>query len=311
MDLTYLWIIFIFTVIFVFVLDFKLSILKPHIIGFIESLKLCFLWFSIASLYGLVIGYFLNTSKMIEYFTAYVIEYSLSIDNMFVFLMIFNYFNIEKHNQPKVLTIGIISAIFMRMIFIFLGIELVERFKWIIYIFGIILIYSGIKMFRKKEEEFSPDDSLIMKYFGKVFPFDKSYKGNKFFIRKDGKILTTRMLLVLVFIETSDIIFAIDSVPAVLAITHDRLIAYTSNIFAVVGLRSLYFALSFLADYFTYLKNGVSIILIYVGLKMIFLEFIHINPFYSLIFIISVLFISIVFSLIKKKFDFVKFYDII
>jgi tellurite resistance protein TerC len=303
MDVTYLWIIFILTVIFVFILDFKLSVLKPHIIGFRESLKLCVLWFFIASLYGLVIGYFLNTSKMIEYFTAYVIEYSLSIDNMFVFLMIFNYFNIEKHNQPKILTIGIISAILMRMIFIFLGIELIERFEWIIYIFGVILIYSGIKMFREKEEEeFSPDDSLIMKYFGKVFPFDKSYKGNKFFIRKDRKIFTTTMFLVLIFIETSDLIFAIDSVPAVLAITHDRLIAYTSNIFAVVGLRSLYFALSSLADYFIYLKNGVSIILIYVGLKMIFSKFIHINPFYSLIFIISVLFISIVFSLIKKKF---------
>jgi tellurite resistance protein TerC len=300
MNLNFLWIVFVIIITIVFFLDFKLSVSKPHNIDLKESLKLCFLWFVIASFYGVLINVFISTVKMIEYFTAYIVEYSLSMDNMFVFLMIFNYFKIEKNNQPKVLTIGIVSAILMRMIFIFLGIELVERFKWVIYVFGLVLIYSGIKMFRKKEEEFSPSDSLIMKYFDKVFPFDKYYKGNKFFIRKDKKIFATTMFLVLVFIETSDIIFAIDSVPAVLAITHDRLIAYTSNIFAVVGLRSLYFALSYLADYFIYLKNGVSIILIYVGLKMIFSNFIHINPFYSLFFIIFILVISIIFSLIKK-----------
>jgi len=296
-----LWIIFIITVFFVFILDFKLSVLKPHNISFKESIKLCTLWFLIASLYGGTIGYFLNTTKMLEYFTAYIVEYSLSIDNMFVFLMIFNYFNISRQYQAKVLIIGIISAILMRMIFIFIGIEIVERFKWVIYVFGIIIIYSGIKMFYYKDEKFSPKNSLIIKYFNKIFPYDSNYKGNNFFIRKNGKIFVTTLFLVLIFIETSDLIFAIDSVPAVLAITHDRLIAYTSNIFAVVGLRSLYFALSSLADYFVYLKKGVSIVLVYVGFKMLLSNFVHISPFYSLSFIIFVLVTSILFSIIKKN----------
>lgn len=296
-----LWWIFWILAFFVFAVDFKLSVLKPHDIGLKESLKLCSYWVLIAIIYGLTVGYFLSASKMFEYFTAYIVEYSLSVDNMFVFLMIFSFFGVEKKYQAKVLMIGILSAIIMRMIFIFIGVELVIRFKWILYVFGVILLYSGYKMYVSKEEEVHPEKNVVLKLMEKFIPIDREYKGDKFFIKKNGKIFMTTMVAVLVMIETTDIIFAVDSIPAVLSISHDRLVVYSSNIFAVIGLRSLYFALNALNDYFIYLKKGVSVVLFYIGIKMLVSDLYHIPSYISLSVVIFILGLSILLSVIKNK----------
>lgn len=298
---TLLWSIFIFISTILFLLDFKLSILKPHEISFKESILLCSLWIMVASVYGLIIGKYLGYIKMSEYFTAYIVEYSLSIDNMFVFLMVFQYFNIERKYQPKVLVIGILSAIVMRLIFIFTGIALINRFNWLLYVFGVVLLYTGYKMFFHGDEKIEPEKNIALRFISKKIKIDMSYKGPNFFTTINGKIVPTIMIAVLIVIETTDIIFAVDSIPAVLAISQDKLIVYSSNIFAVIGLRSLYFALASIKDYFIYLKHGVAIVLFYIGIKMILSKFFHINPFVSLLIVTIILIISIVLSVINKK----------
>lgn len=294
-----LWYFFIAVALTLFLIDIKLSVLKPHEITLKESLSLCSIWISVALLYSTLIWYYLGINKAGEYLTAYIVEYSLSVDNMFVFLMIFSYFGIEKKYQPKILVIGILSAVIMRLIFIFSGIALVESFSWILYFFGAILIYSGIKMFKHTEEKIDPEKNIILRLIKKYFSIDMNINNGKFFIKKDGKIVPTLMIAALVVIETTDLIFAIDSIPAVLAISRDKLIVYSSNIFAIIGLRSLYFSLAALSDYFKFLKQGVSIVLVYVGIKMLLSKFVHINPFISLFIIILILSSSIVFSVIS------------
>jgi len=296
-----LWIIFVIISLSIFIFDLKLSVLKPHEISLKESILLCLLWVVIACLYGFIVGYFIGFNKMAEYFTAYIVEYSLSVDNMFVFLMIFSFFQIDKKYQPKVLVIGILSAVILRMIFIFSGIALIKRFEWIIYIFAVILIYTGFKMFKNVDEKIEPDKNPVLKFISKFIKIDMSYKGNEFFIINSGKIVFTIMFAVLVVIESSDIVFATDSIPAVLSISQDKLIVYSSNIFAVIGLRSLYFSLSAISDYFRYLKKGVALVLIYVGMKMFLSHYIHIQSFVSLLVVISILSLSILASVIIKK----------
>ncbi|MEF3280159.1 MAG: TerC/Alx family metal homeostasis membrane protein [Elusimicrobiota bacterium] len=295
-----LWILFVLIAVILFIFDLKLSVFKPHDITLKESLFLCGIWIVIACSYGLLIGYFLNLNKMVEYFTAYIVEYSLSVDNMFVFLIIFSYFGIEKKYQPKILVIGILSAIVMRLIFIFTGIALISKFNWIIYIFAIVLLYTGFKMFFVGNEKIEPEKNPLLRVISKYINIDMNYKTGDFFIIKNGRLIPTIMIAVLIVIESTDIVFAVDSIPAVLGISQDRLIVYSSNIFAVIGLRSLYFALAAINDYFKYLKKGVAIVLIYVGFKMLFSHFIHIPPFLSLMVIIVILSISIIFSFIKK-----------
>jgi tellurite resistance protein TerC len=295
-----LWIIFIFLAVILFIFDLRLSVLKPHSISFKESISLCLLWIFVASLYGAIVGHFLDTNKMIEYFTAYVVEYSLSIDNMFVFLMIFTYFNIEKKYQPKVLVIGVLSAVVMRLIFIFAGIALINKFEWIIYIFAAILVYTGIKMVVSGDEQMDPGNNIALKFISKKIGIDMKEKTGNFFIRRDNKLIPSVMIAVLIVIESSDLIFAVDSIPAVLGISTDRLVVYSSNIFAVIGLRSLYFALASLNDYFKYLKIGVAIILVFVGLKMFLSHFIIISPITSLCAILLILAASMLASIIKR-----------
>lgn len=296
-----LWLIFIILSVSVFIFDLRLSVLKPHDISLKESLILCGFWILIASLFGFVLGYFLGFNKMVEYFTAYIVEYSLSVDNMFVFLMIFSFFGIEKKYQPKVLVIGILSAVVLRLIFIFTGIALIKRFEWIIYIFAAVLIYTGFKMFISQEEKVEPDKNPILKFVSRLVYIDMNYKGGDFFLIKNGRIVPTLMVAVLIVIESTDLVFAVDSIPAVLAISQDKLVVYSSNIFAVIGLRSLYFALASISDYFKYLKKGVAVVLVYVGIKMSISHFVKISPFVSLIVILVILSGSIFLSVLKKK----------
>ena len=292
-----LWLVFTATAAILFILDIKLSSSKAHEISAKESLMLCSFWIFIAAIYGFLAGHLLTQEKMFEFFTAYVIEYSLSVDNMFVFLMIFSYFNIPKKYQPKILTWGILGAVFMRLIMIFAGVALIERFHWVIYVFGLVLVYAAFKMYFQSEEKIEPEKNPILKLLSKFLPFDTKTETSDFFLRK-GKLYATTMFATLIVIESTDLVFAVDSIPAVLAISTDKLIVYTSNVFAVVGLRSLYFLLAYISDYFRYLKKGVSIVLLYVGIKMLISGVYKISPISSLVVVLGILAGSILLSLL-------------
>ena len=258
-------------------------------------------WIALAALFGGAVWLTLGQTKALEFFTGYIIEYSLSIDNMFVFIMIFAYFAVPPENQPKVLIWGILGAVLMRFIFIFIGVQLITQFKFMIYIFGALLIYTAIKMLAHKEEEFDPSKMPVLKALKKIMPLKDNYHGENFFVKDAGKLFATPLFATVLVIETSDLIFAIDSIPAVLSITHDTFIVYTSNIFAIIGLRSLYFLLAGMAGKFEYLKYGIAAVLVFVGVKMLISHFYHFPTALSLLVIVVILTIAIAASVIRKK----------
>ena len=258
-------------------------------------------WIALAALFGGAVWLTLGQTKALEFFTGYIIEYSLSIDNMFVFIMIFAYFAVPSENQPKVLIWGILGAVLMRFIFIFIGVQLITQFKFMIYIFGALLIYTAIKMLAHKEEEFDPSKMPVLKALKKIMPLKDNYHGENFFVKDAGKLFATPLFATVLVIETSDLIFAIDSIPAVLSITHDTFIVYTSNIFAIIGLRSLYFLLAGMAGKFEYLKYGIAAVLVFVGVKMLISHFYHFPTALSLLVIVVILTIAIAASVIRKK----------
>ena len=260
-------------------------------------------WVGLALFFGAAIYFVFTPEKALEYVTAYVVEYSLSIDNMFVFLMIFSYFAVPKHHQPKVLMYGIIGAVFLRFLFIFAGVQLVNAFAWLIYIFGAVLIFTAVKMITKKDKETDPSKNIAYKMLKKIYPLKPDHGTDKFFLRENGVLYATPMLAAVVVIEMSDIVFAIDSIPAVLSISRDTFIVYTSNIFAIIGLRSLYFLLSNLASQFRFLQYGVAVILFFVGIKMLISHFYHFPAAASLAVIISILAASIIISKTIKDND--------
>lgn len=295
-----MWIVFAVTSATLFIADIKLSAGRAHEIGRKEALMLCGFWVLVASLFGFLTGYMLGYERMIEFFTGYVIEYSLSMDNMFVFVMIFSYFGVDKKYQPKILTWGIIGAVVMRLILIFTGVGLIKAFGWIIYVFGAILIYTAFKMYFQKDEEMDPGKNPVLKLLAKVMPIAKDDRSGDFFVRRDAVLYATPLFATLLVIETSDLIFAVDSIPAVLAISKEAFIVYTSNVFAVVGLRSLYFLLASLLDLFRYLKTGISVILFYVGCKMLASNFVHIPAILSLGVVLGILALSMLLSVAIK-----------
>jgi tellurite resistance protein TerC len=291
----------VFTAAVLFFTDIKVSTRKAHEIKKKEALLLCTFWVLIASIFGVLISFMLGGEKALEFFTGYLIEYTLSMDNMFVFLMIFSYFSIPKKYQPRILTWGILGAVFMRLIFIFAGIGLLNLFHWIIYIFGALLIFTAIKMLYQSDEHMDPSKNPVLRFFGKFMPFETLIQSPSFFINKNKIWHATPLFAALIVIETSDLIFAIDSIPAVLAISRDKFIVYTSNVFAVIGLRSLYFFLASIIDYFRFLKTGISIILIYVGFKMLLSNFIHIPAILSLGIVLGIIAVSILLSILIKS----------
>ncbi|MBI5744236.1 MAG: TerC family protein [Elusimicrobia bacterium] len=294
-NLEIMWAVFIATAATLFIADIKLSAGRAHEISRKEALMLCGFWVLTASLFGFLTGYMLGYERMIEFFTGYVIEYSLSMDNMFVFVMIFAYFGVPKKYQPKILTWGIIGAVVMRLILIFTGVGLIKAFAWIIYVFGAILIYTAFKMYFQKDGEMDPGKNPVLRLLAKVMPIAKDDDSGNFFVRREV-LYATPLFATLLVIETSDLIFAVDSIPAVLAISKEAFIVYTSNVFAVVGLRSLYFLLASLLDLFRYLKTGISVILFYVGCKMLASEFIHIPAILSLGVVLGILALSMLLS---------------
>lgn len=261
------------------------------------------IWIITALLFNVFLYFYLEQGhqKAIEFLTGYIIEKSLSVDNLFVFLMIFSVMNVKPEHQPHILKWGILGAIFFRIVFILAGVALINLFHPIIYIFGALLLYAAYKMAFGGDEKIDIENNWLIKIFIKYFKLKPDYEGKKFFIKENGKRYITTMFLTLLLIESSDIVFAIDSIPAIIAITHDTFIIISSNIFAILGLRALYFALAGLVDLFKYLKYGVALLLFYVGIKMLISDLYKIPTEVSLIIIITILTVSILLSLIRKR----------
>jgi len=297
------WIVFGIIIITVLAIDLGVLNRRAHKIELKEALTWSGVWISLALLFNVFVYFQLGKVKALEFLTAYVIEYSLSVDNIFVFILIFSFFSVKPQYQHKVLFWGILGALIMRAIFIFAGVALINRFHWIVIIFGGFLLISGIKMlFQKEEVTVEPEKNGLVRLFRRFLPVSDNLHGDALFIRQDRKLYATPLFLVLLVIESTDLIFAVDSIPAVLAISKDTFIVFTSNIFAILGLRSLYFAVSGVMGLFRYLKVGLAIVLSFVGLKMLASYFhIEIPILFSLGTIISILLVSILASLIIKK----------
>jgi len=297
------WVVFWAIVAVLFFIDLYLSEHKSEKISLKSSLIWSTIWTIAAGIFNIFIYYELGQERAIEFLTGYIIERTLSFDNLFVFLLIFEVMRIKPENQPHVLKWGILSAIIFRIIFIVAGVGLVNLFEPIIYVFGVILLYAAYKMAFGGEQKIDVEHNWLVRLAKKYMNLDTNYQGKKFFITKEGKKFATTIFITFLLIESSDIVFAVDSIPAIIAITKDTFIIISSNIFAILGLRALYFALAALSEIFTYLKYGVALILFYVGAKMLTAEFYHISTEYSLIIILSILAGSIVLSLLNRKKD--------
>jgi len=291
-----MWLIFAGVIAVMFVLDIWVFNRTSHEIRFREALSWTLVWVGLAIAFNAGVWYLLGHDKALEFLTGYIIEESLSVDNLFVFIMIFSYFRISRAHQPKILKWGIIGALVMRGIFIVVGIGLLERFHWLIYLFGAILVYTGIKMAFGGEEKIEPEKNLLVRLVRRFVPITKRIRGDRFFISKGGIVAATPLFLTLIVVESSDLIFAVDSIPAVLAVTHDPFIVYSSNVFAIMGLRSLYYLLAHVMEMFAYLKLGVSCILTFVGAKMLLVDLVEIPLYFSLGVIVGTLAISILIS---------------
>lgn len=295
------WILFNAFVLMMLALDLGVFHRKSHDVTVKEALTWTFVWILISLIFNSIIYFWKGQQQALEFFTGYLVEKALSIDNIFVFIMIFSYFQIPTKYQHKVLFWGIIGALIMRIIFIFAGVALLEKFHFTIYIFGALLIYTGYRMFKHTNLKIDPDKNPVIKFFKRFIPVSATLHDDKFFFKMDGKRFATPLFLVLILIETTDLIFAVDSIPAILAITQDQFIVYTSNVFAILGLRSLYFALAGVVHRFWLLSYGLAVVLIFVGLKMILVDFYKIPIEWSLLFIATIISGSIFFSLKFKK----------
>jgi len=295
------WLFFNAFVLVMLALDLGVFHRKSHEVSVREALTWTTIWVFLALLFNVIIYFWKGQQPALEFFTGYLVEKALSIDNIFVFIMIFTYFQIPTKYQHKVLFWGIIGALIMRVFFIFAGIALLERFHFTIYIFGALLIFTGFKMFNHSNASIDPDKNPVLKFFKKLMPVTQTLQEDKFFVKIDGRRFATPLFLVLLLIETTDLIFAVDSIPAILAITQDQFIVYTSNVFAILGLRSLYFALAGIVHRFWLLSYGLAIVLVFVGIKMISVDFYKIPIEWSLVFISTVITGSILLSLKIRK----------
>lgn len=292
-DTVLLWAIFNAFVLGMLALDLGVFHKKSEEITVRNALTWTAVWITLAMCFNVFVYYYFGKQPAIEFLTGYVIEKSLSVDNIFVIIMIFSYFQVPAAYQHKVLFWGILGALVMRVFFIFAGIELIHQFHWLIYIFGGFLIFTGLRMIFAAESTIDPDRNPVVRLVRKVFPVTASFESDHFFVRRNGALWATPLFVVVILIESTDLIFAVDSIPAILAITDDPFIVYTSNVFAILGLRSLYFALSGIEKYFHYLKYGLALILVFVGAKMCLSDYYKIPIEASLIVIVSVLLISI------------------
>ncbi len=299
---TWLWLGFSIFILLMLSLDLGLFNRKAHIIKYREALTWSIVWVSLALVFGTLVFWYQGTTLGLMFLTGYVIELSLSVDNLFVFLLIFSYFKVPARFQHRVLFWGVMGALVMRLTMIFIGAALIERFHWIIYFFGVFLVYTGLKMFRQQENDLQPEDNPLVQLVTRHVPIDRHYHEDKFFTRINGKLTGTLLFLVLIIVEVTDLVFAVDSIPAIFAITTNTFIVYTSNVFAILGLRSMYFLLAGVVEKFHYLKMGLALVLTFIGVKMLVEAVnIHVPIWVSLIFVFVVLASSVVASLIWSK----------
>lgn len=296
-----LWIGFILFVFLMLALDLGIFNRKAHVIKIKEALLLSIFWISLAIMFNILTYFWFGQQKAIEFMTGYVMEKALSVDNLFVFLMILSYFHVPSIYQHKVLFWGILGALIMRAIFIATGIALIEKFHVVIYIFGAFLIITGIKMAFQDDKKIEPEKNPLLRYFRKVIPVTESYDEDKFFVKRAGKYFATPLFIVLLVVESTDILFAVDSIPAVLAVTTDPFIVYTSNVFAIFGLRALYFALAGVMPMFYYLNYGLSAILTFVGTKMLISDYYKVPTMVSLGVVAGILVTAVIFSVIRSR----------
>jgi len=268
-----------------------------HVVKVREAMLWSVAWICMAAIFAVIVLFWHGRTPALEFVTGYVIELSLSIDNLFVFLLIFRFFKVSPEHQHRVLFWGIIGALVMRAIFIVVGVGLISRFAWITYIFGLLLLFSGIKLFLQKESEIHPEHNPVLKLVRKLIPVTKDYEGGKFFVRKP-QLYATPLFIVLIVVETTDVAFAVDSIPAILAITLNAFIVYTSNVFAIMGLRSMYFALAGLMEMFRYLHYGLSLVLSFIGVKMLIHHYYQIPTHWALAAVAGILLISVLASLV-------------
>jgi tellurite resistance protein TerC len=301
-DSLWLWIGFNAFVLAMLAVDLGVFHRKAHVVSLKESFVWTGVWIGLALVFNAGIWHYSGSQKALEFFTGYLIEKSLSVDNVFVFALLFSYFAVPPLFQHKVLFWGILGALIMRAIMIVLGAALITKFSWIIYIFGGFLILTGIKMIVKREEEIHPERNPVVKWFKKLMPVTSDYRADKFFVRENGIRMATPLFVVLLLVEISDVIFAVDSIPAIFAVTTDPFIVYTSNVFAILGLRSLYFALAGVMDKFHYLKIGLGVVLTFVGVKMLLAHTAYkIDTLVSLGVIVLTLATSVVMSLLYPR----------
>jgi tellurite resistance protein TerC len=263
------WIGFNVFVLIMLALDLGVFNRKSHVISVKESISWTLVWIALALTFNLGIGHFMGNDKALEFLTGYVIEKSLSVDNIFVIALLFSYFSVPPRYQHKVLFWGILGALVMRATMIAVGAKLIAEFAWIIYVFGAFLILTGIKMIAKQETDIHPEQTLVVRLFRRLIPVTRDYHEGHFFVRQQGALMATPLFIALLVVEFTDLIFAVDSIPAIFAVTTDPFIVYTSNVFAILGLRSLYFALAGVLDKFHYLKFGLGLVLTFVGIKML------------------------------------------
>jgi len=296
-----LWAGFVAFVIAMLALDLGVFHRKAHVVKFKEALGWSAVWVSLALLFGVGVWWKFGPEPGLQFITGYLIEKSLSVDNIFVFVVIFSALRIPSLYQHRVLFWGILSALVLRAIMIFAGVAMLARFHWLIYVFGAFLIITGVKLFLQRNKEDNPEDGALMRLARRTIPSTPNFDGHHFFTVETGRKLATPLLMALLLVEASDILFALDSIPAIFAVTTDPFIVFTSNIFAILGLRSMFFMLAGAVEKFSYLKVGLSAVLVFVGAKMALIDFVKVPPALSLGVIAGLLGASIVASLIKAR----------
>jgi tellurite resistance protein TerC len=295
------WAAFFVFIVAMLALDLGLLQRDPHAVTMKEALVWCVVWFALALGFNGLLLHWKGPELAQQFLAAYLVELCLSVDNVFIFILVFAYFKVAPRLQHRVLFWGIIGAVVMRAVFIIVGVSVIQRFHWVLYLFGAFLVYTGIKMaLPKKDEGIHPDQNFAVRMFRRFFPVSAQPEPSTFFVHEGGHRVATRLFIVLLVIETTDLVFALDSLPAVLAITKDSFVALTSNIFAILGLRSLYFALNGVMQLFRYLKIGLAVILVFIGLKMLLEHWVEITTAASLGVIGGVLSMSVLLSLLIK-----------
>ena len=307
----WLWVGFNLFVLAMLAIDLGVFHRKSHAVSGKEALAWSMVWITLSLAFNAIIYFFwdqmmpesayTNQEAALSFLTGYLIEKSLSVDNIFVFILIFSFFSVPAAYQHRVLFWGILGALIMRGTLIAVGAALLEQFHWIIYVFGAFLIYTGIRMASHQDEEVQPDKNPVVKFFRKFMPVTQTFEKDKFFVRRTGKLMATPLFLILLIVESTDLVFAVDSIPAIFAVTREPFIVYTSNVFAILGLRALYFLLADVMDKFQYLKLGLSAVLTFIGVKMVIIDLYHIPVGVSLAVVAGILTVSILASLWKSR----------